>query len=305
MGEFDGLGHEIDRPLTRTEEFDDGLLDSLRLGQDVRFLLVTVGGGAARIGRVVAGRHLRYLETVSINCDPTVEDADEFDRRVCLAAPGGEERGTDGSSAVGNQRARAASAALDRIFEGATFVTIVASLGGGTGTGALPAVLEAACRASEIVSLFVVKPFVCEGHRRSLADRALGRLHFVEPFVEKQQRGLATVRVLDNETFAHDAGRIAFAAVNRQWADAVAAQIERDYLVPAETTIEAGRMAAVVEHEMPGRPGPLDPATMPAPPPPFAPPALLRPYGPGAAGLSADIELTFEVDPPKPAPDAL
>jgi hypothetical protein len=289
---------------------DDVEFENMRLGQDVRFLLVVIGGGAARVGAEVAAHHLRYVETVAINCDPRVQGHEAFDRRVCLGYGEGPSGDAGGSPAVGGQLARAAEPALERIFQGATFVTIVASLGGGTGTGVLPFALEAASRAAEVVSLFVIKPFTWEGDRRALAERAIGRLHFVDSFVDKQERHQAKLTVLDNDAFLERAGRLPMRALNRELAEVIAGHVERSFVIPAEAAIEAERLARLAEHDGAFRyPEPMTlppPADEPLPPvpEPFAPPALRVEFDPGAApmppGAGADAELTFEVVDPFP-----
>jgi len=100
------------------EANDVGWENHLRLGQDVRFVLAAVGGGAIRIGREIASRHIRHLETVAINCDPKVQGFDEFDRRVYLGPDTGAETDTGGSPFVGGLLARAAEPVLQRIFQG-------------------------------------------------------------------------------------------------------------------------------------------------------------------------------------------
>lgn len=287
---------ESDNLAVRIDELEEGLLENLRLGQDLRFLLVCVGGGAARIGHQIIQKHLRYLETVVINCDSRVQELEEFDRRVHLGA-GGDHDGTSGSPAVGSHLARAAEPALDRIFDGATFVTVVTTLGGGTGTGVLPFVLEAAARRSAVLSVFAVKPFSCEGERRALADRALGRLHFLDAWVEKVQHQLATLTVLDNESLVPEAGKYSMRRLNDHWADLIATHIENAFVVPAEAAFEAARLTALTE---------VEPISHPEPPSPTVP---LPPVGPSLfdGTLPAlrfdgptfdDAELTFEIQPP-------
>jgi hypothetical protein len=269
-------------------------------------VLAAVGGGAVRVGRIVAGHHLRHLETIAINCDERVQGHDDFDRRVCLGWDGSADD-TGGSPLVAARHARAAEPALDRMFEGATFVTVVASLGGGSGTGSLPFVLEAAARHSEFLTAFVLKPFTAEGDRRSTADRAIARLHFVDPFVEKQQRRAATLKVLDNETFARGHPRAAFGQLNATYAEIIRTQIEQDYLLPVEAALEARRLAQFAAEPtfgprnggglVPPLPGmsPLAGAPRPSPPPLAAAPALM-------ADFAADAEVTFEVVPDRARP---
>ncbi len=290
---FEPRGRELDagRNEGRSEEFDDGP-EMLRLGQDVRFVLVVVGGGAVRVGREIARRHLRYLETVAVNCDARVQELEEFDRRVYLGPETAPEDGTGGSPAVGGRLARAAEPALDRILDGATFVTVVASLGGGSGTGALPSVLEAASRSAEFVSVFAIKPFECEGDRRAVADRALARLHFLEGFVEKQESRRGTLQVLDNESLLRRDRRLPLNRLAQHWAELIATHIEQSFVTPIEAALEARRLERALEPDpmhlpLPGPPSPtpLSPVDPAGPPMPLAPHMDLG---------GTDAELTFE-----------
>lgn len=276
---------------------DDSMLEFPRLGHDVRFILACVGGGAIRIGREVARQHLRYVETVAINCDPSVQDLEEFDRRVCIAPDSGDLADAGGSPAFGAQLARAAVPALERIFEGSTFVTVIGSLGGGAGTGTLPFVLDAAARSSQVLSVFVVKPFQCEGERRAVADRALARLHFIESYVEKQERGAAKLQVLDNEALLARGASMPFRRVNVHWGEVIANHIEGAFIAPAEAVLETHRMSVLNEPSSPA-PMPLNATPTVSPSEPISP----SPLAPHMAwtgvelGGPADVELTFEVD---------
>jgi Tubulin/FtsZ family, GTPase domain len=303
--ETEAQGNERIRSGNGHNAAEVGAGETLRLGHDVRFVLAAVGGGAVRVGRVVAGHHLRHLETIAINCDERVQSHDVYDRRVCLGWDGSADD-TRGSPLVGAQHARAAEPALDRLFEGATFVTVVASLGGGSGTGALPFVLESAARHSEFLTAFVVKPFALENDRRSTADRAIARLHFVDAFVEKQQRKAATLKVLDNETFARGHPRAAFGELNSTYAEIIRTQIEQDYLLPVEAALEARRLAQVAEQELgPPRGGgfaPPVPGMTPVAGSPRPNPPLLAAAPAFASDFGDDAELTFEVVPERGRP---
>ena len=288
---------EYDRTPGRGEELlDDPILELPRLGHDVRFVLAAVGGGAIRIAREVARHHLRYLETVAINCDPSVQELEEFDRRVCLGPDSGEPGDAGGSPSRGAQIARAAMPALERIFDGSTFVTVIGSLGGGAGTGALPYVLDSAARASQVLSVCGGTPFHGEGARRAGADRALARLHFVESYVEKQEKGQAKLQVLDNEALAAHGGGMPFRHLNAHWGQVIAHHIERAFIVPAEAVLETHRTAVAIDALPMARP------VAPEPAPRFPPPAELPPmapqfsWGPLPGVAPAEIELTFEVE---------
>jgi hypothetical protein len=295
---------ENDRAYTPGHDVvEEAWAHQLRLGQDVRFVLAAVGGGGIRIAAEIAKQHIRHLETVAINCDPSVQAYEEFDRRVYLGPDSGVERDTGGSPLVGGLLARAAEPALERIFDGATFVIVVGSLGGGAGSGALPYLLEVASRHAEVVSAFVVRPFRCEGERRALADRAIARLHFVEAFNEKRERGYASLRMLDNESLIAGFGGMAFGRVAQHWAELVRDHIETAFLAPTEALLEAARaahlppipsMTAPAQVSLPPLALPQHPAPLPTELPPLLP----------ALRAAAEVELTFEIVSPAPTPEA-
>lgn len=290
-------GHEE----TPIDGFDGVLADPIRLGHDLRFLFVCVGGGAARIGREILRHPPRYVESVAVNCDPRVQELDCFDRRVYLSSGSGEPGDAQGSPQVGGALAHAAEPALERIFEGAHFVTIVASLGGGSGTGVLPYLLDAASRSSWVLSLFLVKPFACEGERRAVAERAMARLHFVESFVDKQQQHCATLEVLDNESLVPAAEHLPMRQLNRLWAHRINEHLERTYLGPVEGMVESSRLARMAEVEPAVAPPSYAPPSGEPGPAPF-PPTPLPVLSAGAVlpVPPEDAELTFEVEPGGP-----
>jgi Tubulin/FtsZ family, GTPase domain len=286
------------------EAAEDGWESHLRLGQDVRFVLAAVGGGAIRIGREIARRHIRHLETVAINCDPKVQGFDEFDRRVYLGPDTGADTDTGGSPFVGGLLARAAEPALQRIFQGATFVIVIGSLGGGAGSGALPYVLEVASRNAEVVSAFVIKPFRCEGDRRSLADRAIGRLHFVESFVEKKERGLATLQTLDNESLVETQSHVAFTRISQHWASVIQDHIERSFLAPVEAMLAASELSEAVHSAPMNRVVPAEVTPLEGIPPTPVNAPEIPPVLPSAGAFGTEVELTFEVDSEARPPNA-
>ncbi|MCI4318409.1 MAG: hypothetical protein L3J96_07710 [Thermoplasmata archaeon] len=272
------------------EEFG---LDHLRLGQDVRFLFVAVGGGGIRVGREVARRHPRYVETIAIHCETSIQGMEEFDRRVTLEPQSGDD--PEGPAAAGTL-ARAAEPALERIFDGAAFVTIVGSLGGTAGSGLFPSVVDAASRAAVVVSVFAIKPFAAEAERRSVADRTLGRLPFLQAFVEKQQGGGGRLAILDNEALAQRSPKMAFNGVARHWADLLQQYMEREIIHPAEAAVEASRISRLAEHGPMNRIAEVDPRIAP-PPEESTPgiPVLPRLLPAALARPDPDAELTFEI----------
>jgi len=277
---------------------------ALRLGQELRVVFVAVGGGAVRIGASIAREHLRHVETVAINCDPTVQGYEEYDRRVYLGPETGEEIDTGGSPVVGGVLARAAEPSLQGVFHGASFVVLVGSLGGGAGSGAFPHLVELACRHAAVVSAFVIKPFRCEGDRRALAERAIGRLRLAEAFAEKRERGSATLEVLDNEKLVPSFGHRAFSAVGAHWAETVRRHVEEAILAPAEALLASVPLEADIPLVVGGPLGAEQlafPERVPPVPPigPEMPPAI-----PAADARGGEAVLTFEIVSTRLSPPA-
>ena len=261
----------------------------VRLGHEVRFALVAVGGGAVRIAQAVAQRRLRHLETVAINCDPSVQGFEEFDRRIYLGSEGGAQGDTGGSPFIGRVLARAGEPALRRVFDETHFVTVVGSLGGGAGTGVLPQVLELASRRAAFVSAFVIKPFVCEGERRAVAERTIGRIHLLERFGDLRSQGRANLHVLDNEGLVAPLAGARFRAVSDHWARTIGDYIQSAYLDVAESYLAAARAASAVTSTVPAS---VSVESSIAPP---APDRIPAPIGPIPA-VAVEAELTIEID---------
>ncbi len=262
----------------------------VRLGHEIRFALVAVGGGAVRIAQAIAQRRLRHLETIAINCDPSVQGFEEFDRRIYLGSEGGAQGDTGGSPFIGRVLARAGEPVLRRVFDETHFVTIVGSLGGGAGTGVLPQVLELASQRAAFVSAFVIKPFVCEGDRRAVAERTVGRIHLLERFGDLRSQGRASLHVLDNEALVGPLAASRFRAVSDHWARTIGNYVKNAYLDVAESYLAAARAAAAIVTTVPAAGVPVESAI--APPTPERLPAPLGPI----PVVAAEAELTIEID---------
>jgi hypothetical protein len=264
----------------------------------VRFLLVAVGGAAVRVVRSAQTQGLRYQETVAINGDDRVSEAMDFDLRVCLKTP------WDGPAALPGELVGTRLAlvpALETLFQGVTFVTIVGSLGGETGAGVLPAVLEAAGLHASFLSIFLVKPFACEESRRAEAEETLQALRHQSLLSHRLEQGQASLVVLDNERAVPRLKAFPLTALTHGYGHVVAQHILERYIQPAEGAFREFRFLSQVQQVAP------EPVGTPAPTPsPFAPGAIPGavplPMEPVAASLSPparEVELLLEVSLPE------
>ena len=125
--------------------------------------------------------------------------------------------------------------------------------------------------------------------------------------MEKRERGLASLRTLDNESLVPSQGNLAFGQVARHWADLIQDHIETAFLAPTEALLDAASLAHIArltpmnqfaEAELP--PGrtrtPADRSAPSAEVPPLLPAASLQGGG--------EVELTFEIVPEARPPEA-
>ena len=85
--------------------------------------------------------------------------------------------GAGGDVELGRRAAEDDMAMIGGLFSNAKLVFLIAGLGGGTGTGAAPAVLAAAASVGAVTLCFVTLPFKFEGRqRRTQADSAVVKL---------------------------------------------------------------------------------------------------------------------------------
>jgi cell division protein FtsZ len=139
--------------------------------------IVGVGGAGVRFVERLASTTEQWPSVIAVDTDADALDASCASVKLRI----GEERlrgsGAGGDASVGRDAAQDDREMLRNVVAGAELVIAVAGLGGGTGSGALPVVLQIA-RDENVPSLcFVTFPFAFEGHeRKSQADRTFATL---------------------------------------------------------------------------------------------------------------------------------
>jgi cell division protein FtsZ len=134
------------------------------------------GGGGNAINRMIDAK-LKGVEFIAINTDAQVLDQNKSESKVQIGV-----RITNGLGAGANPDI--GRKAIDENFVDVTeaignpnLVFITAGMGGGTGTGAAPAVAEIAREAEALTVAIVTKPFCFEGKKRiGRADDGLKEL---------------------------------------------------------------------------------------------------------------------------------
>lgn len=151
--------------------FDDGAHEEAR----IRVIGVGGGGGNAVNNMLELGIH--GVDFVAVNTDAQALQANSAQIKIQL---GRELTGGLGAGARPNIGAEAATESqreIEAALEGCDMVFITAGMGGGTGTGAAPAVAEIARRLGVLTVAVVTKPFDCEGTKRmKVAEQGITHL---------------------------------------------------------------------------------------------------------------------------------
>lgn len=152
--------------------------------------VIGVGGGGGNAINNMIEEELRGVEFVAANTDAQVLATSKASRRIQLGAQITEGLGAGSLPDIGRA---AAEESIDEIMDhlaGSHMCFVTAGMGGGTGTGAAPAIARAA-RAAGILTVGVVtKPFTFEGQRR---------MKTAEAGIEELRDAADTVIVIPNQ----------------------------------------------------------------------------------------------------------
>lgn len=141
--------------------------------------IVGVGGAGCNFVSAFTGRC--DMDTIAINTDKAALHASAADRKIYICKGvvlHGE--GAKGDARLGMQCADIHIEEIKEALAGYEKAFIVAGVGGGTGTGATPVVIEAAQSQNVRTFAIAIKPFSFEG-RSEVAKEGFGKIRMVCP----------------------------------------------------------------------------------------------------------------------------
>ncbi len=127
------------------------------------------GGGGNAVNRMIASE-LRGVEFIAINTDAQVLEENRAEKRIQIGAKLTNGLGAGANPDVGRKAMEESSQEVAEALGQPNLVFITAGMGGGTGTGAAPAVAEIARQSGALTVAIVTTPFRFEGKKR--IDRA-------------------------------------------------------------------------------------------------------------------------------------
>ena len=139
--------------------------------------VIGVGGaGTNAVNRMIA-EGVEGVTFIAINTDAQALAQSQAERTMQIGGAVTRGLGAGGDPKMGEAAARESEKALSAELEGCDMVFITAGMGGGTGTGAAPAIAEMARRMGILTVGVVTKPFLFEGPRRKrVAEEGSARM---------------------------------------------------------------------------------------------------------------------------------
>ncbi len=143
-----------------------------------RIAVVGVGGAGCN---VVSSFHEDCVpvDTIAINTDKIALHETQADRKlyICKEVLHGE--GAQGDATVGKRCADIHKEEIREALAGHDAVFVIAGLGGGTGTGAMSVVIDAAQSQNIMTFAVAISPFTFEGRRKNVAIEGWNRIRSV------------------------------------------------------------------------------------------------------------------------------
>ena len=141
-------------------------------GADIR-VLGAGGGGSNAITRMIEAK-LQGVEFIAVNTDVQALYHNPAAKKVTIGRGTTRGLGAGANPDVGKKAAEESSEEIKAALEGADMIFLTAGLGGGTGSGGLPAIAEIARSLGILTVGVVTKPFSFEGlKRKKQAEDAL------------------------------------------------------------------------------------------------------------------------------------
>ncbi|MFH1257132.1 MAG: cell division protein FtsZ [Candidatus Diapherotrites archaeon] len=161
---LEGLNPKGVQRKKRNDEDED--LEKLLEEAQARIKVIGVGGGGGNTIQRMSEIGIIGAETFAVNTDAQDLLSIDADRKILIGKKLTRGLGAGSDPAVGEAAARESLDELKSIFEGTDLIFITCGLGGGTGTGAAPALAEIGKELKALTVAVVTLPFTVEGRKR-------------------------------------------------------------------------------------------------------------------------------------------
>jgi len=152
-------------PIKDIKEIDEEL-ESLLQERKPKIKVVGVGGAGNNAIDRMYELGIKDAELIAINTDAQDLLNTKADHKILIGKELTKGLGAGGDPTVGEEAAKEGEAEIRKSLEGSNMVFVTCGLGGGTGTGASPKIVEIARSMGALTIAVVTLPFSIEGPRR-------------------------------------------------------------------------------------------------------------------------------------------
>ncbi len=175
-GEDEALASLITRAEAKGE--DEALASStINFGGKTKIKVIGVGGaGSNAVSRMMKCK-LKGVDLIAVNTDVQDLKKAKAHQKLCIGKSLTGGLGAGMNPEIGKRAAEKSREEILELLKGSDIVFVTAGLGGGTGSGAAPAIAEMAKNMGALTIAVVTKPFSFEGKQRvRIAEKSLENL---------------------------------------------------------------------------------------------------------------------------------
>ncbi|GHH99011.1 cell division protein FtsZ [Neobacillus kokaensis] len=136
------------------------------IDQVARIKVIGVGGGGNNAVNRMIEDGVQGVEFIAVNTDAQALKLSKAEVKMQIGSSLTRGLGAGANPEIGRRAVEESKAQLEEALEGADMVFVTAGMGGGTGTGAAPAIAQIARELGALTIGVVTRPFGFEGHKR-------------------------------------------------------------------------------------------------------------------------------------------
>jgi cell division protein FtsZ len=200
--------------------------ESKTLQMGPKITVIGVGGAGGNAINTITKQNIKNIECIAVNTDLQALESVSCNKKLQIGIQTTNGMGTGSNPEIGRA---SAEESIEKILESVKYsdiVFLVAGLGGGTGSGALPIIAHALQEQQILTVGIVTKPFMFEGARRmSIATNSLECIEdFIDTLIVVPNQKLFEMENAENTTLQD-----AFESINLVITDCIKAVSETIY----------------------------------------------------------------------------
>lgn len=164
------------------------------IDQNARIKVIGVGGGGGNAVNRMIEDGVEGVEFITVNTDAQALKQSKADIVMQIGGSLTRGLGAGANPQIGMKAVEESAQQIQDVLEGADMVFVTAGMGGGTGTGAAPAIAQISRNLGALTIGVVTRPFAFEGRKRAV-NAANG--------IEAMKKAVDTLIIIPNDRLLH------------------------------------------------------------------------------------------------------